>query len=285
MGVLGGAPIPPPPPLPLPATGKQREPSGELPAEGGTAAQTGAVAGAPAAIGACAGVVPPTYAWTDPMAEPENPFPGSEEHGPFEFVGKLDAAKDIMVTFQLASEGRLRAKLRPDARTRSQVRAEEIDRAVQRWAAGCGELGKLSRQERRERLCQCPQEREMFGMGDKAREMRRRRRESAGMTEESAEMCAHNEEILQGEWPSRPEHFGPEQRRRKYAVIALDSWKTEQLKGHWPRGNRDIPVVEKGACIVAAAQGRGQGLLLTVETLTPRARPLHQGGSPSDDDW
>jgi hypothetical protein len=268
MGIMGGAPFPPPRPLatPMPGTGEQGELPAEPPVQPGFATQLGAVAGAPAgvsAIGTGAGVLPPTYAYAslEEVAELDN-IPGCEEHGPFEFVGKLDAAKDIMVTFQLASEGRLRAKLRPDARANTNIRAEKIDRAVQRWGAGCGELGKLSRQERRERLCQYPQKREMFGMGDKSRDMRRRRREGAGMTEESAEMCAHNEETLQGE---RPSWEG--QRHGKYAVIALDSWKTEQLKGHWPRGKRETPVEEKAACIVAAAQAKGQGLLLTVAVL------------------
>ncbi len=82
--------------------------------------------------------------------------PADEKPTRLDFMGKLDAADDIAVTFRLASQGELRPHPPTSATERSRLSSKEVERAVRLWAGGLNDLGRLSLWQRRHHLCQAP---------------------------------------------------------------------------------------------------------------------------------
>jgi hypothetical protein len=96
-------------------------------------------------------------------------------------------------------------------------------------------------------------------------DLRPRRAKRARTAGGGSNVSRESEESIHVTWPSWAGH-----RHRKYAVIAVNARKVERLMGYWQgrgypqKGNTKGDAAE-AACIVAAAQRKGQGLLLIVQ--------------------
>jgi hypothetical protein len=205
------------------------------------------------------------------LAEMEKAGPGSEDPQHLKFGGVLEMADNLALSFQLASQGKLQG-------VKARKNAMRESRLFPLPKLRLGNPGRLPWERPRARsFGPVPQaiydvER---GEGESTSQWRRRRPGLRFRTAEEASTSAGpSEEVLAGEWPKWAEF----RENLKYAVVALDEEKAEQLNRYlqdrretgesemdsWLH-EKGTTVGEKAATVIDAAVHKGQGLVLTVE--------------------
>jgi hypothetical protein len=185
-------------------------------------------------------------------------------HQSLEFAGKLSMADDIAHTFQLASEGKLGVRQRKQVPGYFSPGRPLLSFPGMNLAA-LGKPGKLPRGDQGGPSGHPPAEGGVSGEGGRVEDLRPWRAKRARTAGGGSDVSRESEESLHVTWPSWAEH-----RHRKYAVIAVDARKVERLMGYWqgrgyPQKDNTKGDAAEAACIVAAAQRKGQGLLLIVQ--------------------
>jgi hypothetical protein len=197
-------------------------------------------------------------------AEEEETRAAAPENQSMDFGGRLYMADDLVLTFQLASEGMLGVNQRMHVQQHfellSRKRCELMAFPGARPTALADPESSVPRGS-----TAGPSEGGASGEGGGVRGLRPRSGARSQKVAEGLNVSTESGECLHVTWPA----WGG-QRHTRYAVMALDTGKVEQLVGYWQEkgypgaGNA---VGEKARCVAAAALRKGQGLLLAVEEL------------------
>ncbi len=194
------------------------------------------------------------------------------EHQSLGFGGKLGMADGIVATFQLASVGKLGFTQRKLALKHLDMiptqGAEPQSTPGQRLVA-LGDPGGPSQGDRGGPSGHSPAEDGVSGEGGNVGGLHSRRVKRARTTGERPSVPRESEESLHVTWPA-----WAGARETNYAVVVLDGAKVEEVAGYWqesgyPREDNAKGDAAEAACIVAAAHGKSQGLLLTVQEVPP----------------